>query len=33
MQPDGVHPNAEGVVKIVATIGPKVEDLIARIAD
>ena len=30
MQPDGIHPNAEGVKRIVAHIGPLVEDLIAR---
>lgn len=33
MQPDGIHPNAEGVARIVATIGPKVEALIARIEE
>ncbi len=32
MQPDGVHPNAEGVRRIVAAIGPAVETLIARSA-
>ena len=31
MQPDGIHPNAEGVSRIVAAIGPSVLDLIARI--
>jgi len=30
MQPDGIHPNAEGVARIVAAIGPEVERLIAR---
>lgn len=30
MQPDGIHPNAEGVAKIVEGLGPKVLDLIAR---
>jgi acyl-CoA thioesterase-1 len=30
MQPDGIHPNADGVEKIVGHIGPKVEELIAR---
>lgn len=30
-QPDGVHPNAEGVAKIVGAMGPKVLDLIADI--
>lgn len=29
-QPDGIHPNAEGVAKIVAAIGPTVLDLAAR---
>ena len=28
-QPDGIHPNAEGVVRIVEALGPKVLDLIA----
>ncbi len=31
MQPDGIHPNGEGVRRIVAVIGPRVEDLLARI--
>ena len=30
MQPDGIHPNAEGVALIVEALGPRVEDLIAR---
>jgi acyl-CoA thioesterase-1 len=30
MQGDGIHPNAEGVGKIVATLGPEVLALIAR---
>ena len=30
MQPDGIHPNAEGVARIVADIGPRVADLVAR---
>jgi acyl-CoA thioesterase-1 len=30
MQPDGIHPNAEGVARIVDTIGPAVEKLVAR---
>lgn len=30
MQPDGVHPNAEGVKLMVAGIGPEVLELIAR---
>ena len=31
MQPDGIHPNAEGVERIVEEIGPVVEDLLDRI--
>lgn len=30
MQSDGLHPNAEGVSRVVAYIGPAVEELIAR---
>ncbi|WP_240789428.1 arylesterase [Pseudooceanicola onchidii] len=30
MQADGIHPAAEGVTRIVAQIGPRVEELIAR---
>lgn len=30
MQPDGIHPNASGVARIVETVGPKVEELIER---
>lgn len=30
MQPDGIHPNADGVARIVAAIGPAVVDLIER---
>ncbi|MEO1273965.1 MAG: arylesterase [Pseudomonadota bacterium] len=30
MQPDGIHPNAEGVARIVADMGPLVSELIAR---
>ena len=30
MQPDGIHPNAEGVAVIVEAIGPKVLDLLER---
>jgi acyl-CoA thioesterase-1 len=30
MQPDGLHPSAEGVARIVEEIGPAVEDLLAR---
>lgn len=29
MQPDGIHPNAEGVAKIVTNLGPQVRDLLA----
>lgn len=31
MQPDGIHPNAEGVARIVADIGPEVAALVARV--
>lgn len=31
MQPDGIHPNPEGVDRIVAAMGPAVLDLIARV--
>lgn len=31
MQPDGIHPNAKGVARIVEAVGPKVETLVARI--
>lgn len=30
MQPDGIHPNAEGVAAIVRAIGPSVLELVAR---
>ncbi len=30
MQADGIHPNAEGVERIVDALGPKVADLVAR---
>lgn len=30
MQPDGIHPSAEGVERIVAALGPKVLELVAR---
>ena len=30
MQPDGIHPNAEGVARIVADIGPSVLELLGR---
>lgn len=33
MQPDGIHPNAEGVAVIVEAVGPEVADLIARAED
>ncbi len=33
MQADGIHPDAEGVKLIVAALGPKVLDLLARVAD
>jgi len=33
MQPDGIHPNAEGVARIVAALGPRVEELIAEAQD
>jgi acyl-CoA thioesterase-1 len=32
MQPDGLHPNAKGVSRIVENILPKVEELLARVA-
>ncbi|MFW2543209.1 arylesterase [Primorskyibacter sp. 2E107] len=31
MQSDGIHPNGEGVSRIVDAVGPKVEDLIERV--
>lgn len=31
MQPDGIHPNARGVARIVEVIGPKTIELIARV--
>lgn len=33
MQPDGIHPNAEGVTRIVEDLGPRVEALLSRMAD
>ncbi|NDV98989.1 arylesterase [Salipiger sp. PrR002] len=33
MQGDGIHPNADGVVKVVEALGPKVEELIAQTGD
>lgn len=32
MQPDGIHPSAEGVARIVAAIGPEVLELLDRAA-
>jgi acyl-CoA thioesterase I len=31
MQADGIHPNPEGVKLIVEGLGPKVEELLARV--
>ena len=31
MQPDGIHPNPEGVKLIVEGLGPKVQALLARV--
>ena len=31
LQADGIHPNAEGVARIVEALGPQVEDLLARV--
>lgn len=31
MQPDGIHPNADGVARIVAAIGPAVLDLVTQV--
>ncbi|MFZ7091153.1 arylesterase [Primorskyibacter sp. 2E233] len=33
MQPDGIHPNGKGVARIVEAIGPKIEELIARVSE
>jgi len=33
MQPDGLHPNAEGVALIVEALGPKVLELLERVPD
>ncbi len=33
MQSDGIHPNAEGVARIISVVGPRVEALITRISD
>jgi acyl-CoA thioesterase-1 len=32
MQPDGLHPSAEGVALIVEALGPRVEELIQRVS-
>ncbi|MGL4237896.1 hypothetical protein [Tabrizicola sp.] len=32
IQPDGIHPNPEGVKLIVEGLGPKVEELLAKVA-
>ncbi|QUS37042.1 arylesterase [Falsirhodobacter algicola] len=32
VQPDGIHPNAEGVKRLVEVVGPAVEELLARAA-
>ena len=32
MQPDGIHPNAEGVTAVIAAIGPSVLELVRRAA-
>ncbi len=31
MQPDGIHPNAEGVARIVEVVGPRVAELVGRV--
>ncbi|MDB5659632.1 MAG: arylesterase [Cypionkella sp.] len=31
MQADGIHPNAKGVAKILEAVGPKVQELLARV--
>lgn len=31
IQPDGIHPNAQGVTRIVDSLGPRVEELAARV--
>lgn len=33
MQADGIHPNAEGVKLIVQVLGPKVQELLAKVAN
>jgi acyl-CoA thioesterase-1 len=33
MQPDGIHPNADGVARIVAALGPRVLELVELAAD
>jgi acyl-CoA thioesterase I len=32
MQPDGIHPNVKGVALVVDMIGPKVKELVAKVA-
>ena len=32
MQADGIHPNAKGVAKILETLGPKVQEMLARVS-
>ena len=32
MQADGIHPNAKGVAKILESLGPKVQDLLLKVA-
>jgi acyl-CoA thioesterase-1 len=32
MQPDGLHPSAEGIALIVEALGPRVEELIERVS-
>jgi len=32
-QPDGIHPNPEGVKKVVAHIAPKVRELVERLEE
>ena len=32
MQDDGIHPNAEGVGLIIATLGPQVQELLSQVA-
>ena len=32
MQPDGIHPNAKGVARIVPVLGPKLLELLAQMS-